>query len=433
MAEKTIEKNKSINKTKKVTQPKTKKAKQDPKNTTQKQKKTTQSQIKKQEENNIQKSVEVTSKKETEQEEKNDFKKQVKKNKKTPIILKIIITILILIIVGILTLLFLLYGPISTFRDWWITTAMTTMSHKYLAEWFFSEDVINEVLSRNKIEDTHETTNTDLIVIMPPEETVEYKNEFEKQILAPNLDKDKYNIYAEGKNYRIIKVSGKGYSGYLAAIYDPSKVEVATSKYLGNSGQYLTEISKQNDAVIAINGGGFQDEGSHGNGSTPLGIIFSKGKFISNNQFTEIGGVVGFDNNDKLVLGKMTLAQARNLGIRDSVTFGPFLIVNGEPAKIYGNGGWGTAPRTAIGQRQDGVVLFLVLDGRRLTMPGATIKDLIEIMQNYGAYNASNLDGGTSSAMTFNSKIINDPVDASGNHRTRQIATAFILKDDEEN
>lgn len=127
----------------------------------------------------------------------------------------------------------------------------------------------------------------------------------------------------------------------------------------------------------------------------------------------------------------MSLSKARALGIRDSVGFGPFLIINGEPAKIYGNGGWGTAPRTAIGQRQDGIVLFLVLDGRRLSMPGATIKDLIEIMQNYGAYNASNLDGGTSSAMTLNSKIINDPVDASGKHRTRYIATAFIFKEQE--
>lgn len=87
----------------------------------------------------------------------------------------------------------------------------------------------------------------------------------------------------------------------------------------------------------------------------------------------------------------------------------------------------GTAPRTAIGQRQDGIVLFLVVDGRTVTRPGATMKDLIEIFERYGAYNASNLDGGTSSAMVVNNKIINDPVDQSGSHRTRYISTAFIL------
>ena len=159
----------------------------------------------------------------------------------------------------------------------------------------------------------------------------------------------------------------------------------------------------------------------------------SEGKVIANNNNTVGGGLIGFDKDNKLVVGKMTLSAAKSLGIRDAVTFSPFLIVNGESAKIRGNGGWGTAPRTVIGQRKDGIVLFLVIDGRRLTMPGASIKDLIEIMENYGAYNASNLDGGTSSAMTYNHKLVNDPVDASGNHRTRHIATAFIFTNGEEN
>ena len=53
-------------------------------------------------------------------------------------------------------------------------------------------------------------------------------------------------------------------------------------------------------------------------------------------------------------------------------------------------------------------------------------------MQNYGAYNAANLDGGTSTAMTYNHKLVNDPIDASGNHRTRHIATAFIFTNEEE-
>jgi exopolysaccharide biosynthesis protein len=378
---------------------------------------------------------EIINKKQQNKNQEVDRKK--KKTKKMPILVKIVIAILILITVGTITLLTLFYGPISTFRDWWITTAMTTMSHKYLAEWFFDEETINAVLEKNKIEETDETTDTSLIVVTPneeiekEEEEIQYQNEYEKQLFAKNLDKEEYNIYAESEDYRIIEIEGKGYSGYLAAIYDPSKIKVATSKYIGSAGQYLTDISKQNDAIIAINGGGFLDENSKGNGSTPLGIVISEGRVIANNNNTVGGGLIGFDKENKLVVGKMSLAKAQSLGIRDAVTFSPFLIVNGESVKISGNGGWGTAPRTVIGQRQDGVVLFLVLDGRRLTMPGASIKDLIEIMENYGAYNAANLDGGTSSAMTFNHKIINDPVDASGNHRTRHIATAFVFTDDE--
>lgn len=370
------------------------------------------------------KNEETNNKKNTKEKLEKDTK--IKK-KKMSIWKKILMTLLVVAAIGIILIAILFYGPISTFRDWWITTAMTTMSHKYLAEWFFDEQTINQVLEKNKIEETDKTTDTSLIVIKPNEEEIEYENEYEKQLLGKNLDKEENNIYDEGENYRIIKIEGSGYSGYLAAIYDPSKVRVATSKYIGSAGQYLTEISKQNNAVLAINGGGFLDENSKGNGSTPLGIVMSKGKVIANNGNTVGGGFIGFDKDNKLVLGKMSLTKAQSIGIRDAVTFAPFLIVNGESAKIKGNGGWGTAPRTVIGQRQDGIVLFLVLDGRRLTMPGASIKDLIEIMQNYGAYNAANLDGGTSSAMTYNHELINDPVDASGNHRTRHIATAFIF------
>ena len=120
-------------------------------------------------------------------------------------------------------------------------------------------------------------------------------------------------------------------------------------------------------------------------------------------------------------------------GMVDAVDFGPFLIVNGKASEVLGNGGWGTAPRTAIGQRKDGIVLFLVIDGRTVTRPGADMNDLIEIMQNYGAYNAANLDGGTSSVMVVDGEIINDPVDSSGAHKTRFISTGFILTKDEEN
>ena len=85
--------------------------------------------------------------------------------------------------------------------------------------------------------------------------------------------------------------------------------------------------------------------------------------------------------------------------------------------------GSGLNPRTAIGQRKDGIVLFLVVDGRRVDSIGAGMKDLADIMIKYGAYNAANLDGGTSSVMAVNGELINDPVDSSGAHRTRYIAT----------
>ena len=349
-----------------------------------------------------------------------------KKSKKMKLWKKIIITIVILGIVGVASLAFLLYGPYAGFREWLITTAMTTMTHQYFATWFYDDETIAEVMNRNKVEETNEITDTSMTVIIDQEEKeeIEYENEYERQI----LEKDPNN-----EDYKIIEISGKGYSGYLAVIYDPSRIKTVYTKKLGTSGQYLTTMAKDNDALIAINGGGFDDPNFNSNGASPLGITFSNGKLITSKSYNGQGGLIGFTEDDKLVLGKMNVAKAKELKIRDGVTFGPFLIVNGKASNVFGNGGWGTAPRTAIGQRQDGIVLFLVIDGRTVTRPGASMNDLIEIMQRYGAYNAANLDGGTSSVMVVNNEIINDPIDSTGAHKTRYISTGFILTKGEEN
>ena len=345
---------------------------------------------------------------------------------------KVLIVLIILAIMGISTGGFLLYGPWSGFRDWLITTAMTTMTHQYFATWFYDDDTIQDSLNKNKVQETDEITDTDIIVVDQTEEKVEYANEYEKQILAKNLDKEEYNIYADEEDYRIIEIEGKGYSGYLAVIYDSSRIKTVYTKKLGTSGQYLTQMAKDNNAILAINGGGFDDPNFNSNGASPLGITISDGKVVTSKSYGGSGGLIGFTEDDKLVLGKMTVKQAQEMKVRDAVTFGPFLIVNGKASAVLGNGGWGTAPRTVIGQRKDGIVLFLVIDGRTVSKPGADMNDLIEIMQNYGAYNAANLDGGTSSVMVVDGEIINDPVDSSGAHRTRYISTGFILTKEEE-
>ena len=351
-----------------------------------------------------------------EQESKKNKDKKKKEQKKN-IVKKIFITLGILIIIGISSLAFLLYGPYSGFRDWLITSAMTTMNHQWIAYLFYDEDTINEVMAKNRVDEVNEETDTNAIIVGLQKE--EYENEYERAILEKNNPND---------TYKIIEISGKGYSGYLAAIYDPSKIHTLTTAKIGSSGQYLTTIAKNNNAVVAINGGGFDDPNYSSNAANPLGVTYSKGRLMTSYYYEGTGGIIGFDNNDKLVLSSTcTQKSAESLGIRDCVTCGPFLIVNGKASTVVGNGGWGTAPRTAIGQRRDGIILFLVVDGRTVTRPGADMDDLIEIMQNYGAYNAANLDGGTSTAMAVNYELINDPVDSTGAHRTRFISTAFGL------
>ena len=364
--------------------------------------------------------------------------KREKESKRGKRILKVVITILIIIILGIA---FLLYGPFSGLRDWIITVSMTSMTHQWIAEVLYSDKTIEEVMQNNRVDEIEEDTNTSAIKTLSEAQEedsekepikalpeTQYANEYEKQILAPNLNKETYNIYADEENYRIINIKGKGYTGFLAAIYDPSKIQTLVTSKLGTTGQYLTTMAKANNAVLAINGGKFYDPGYSSNAASPRGVTYVKGKCITSYEYNSTGGIIGFDKNDVLVLSsKCTKATAEKLNIRDCVTCGPFLIVNGKASKVVGNGGWGTAPRTAIGQRQDGIVLWLVIDGRAIGRQGADMDDLIEIMQNYGAYNAANLDGGTSSVMAVNGKLINDPIDSTGAHKTRFIATGFGL------
>jgi len=352
--------------------------------------------------------------------------KQEKVTKKLKTWVKVMIGTFFTGYLGLSTLVMvLLYGPNNGFRDWLVTTAMMTMNHQYLAEWFYDDATIKAILNSNTVVESGENTNPDLVEIGGGDtnQTV-YANEYEEAVLK----KDEGN-----ELYKIIDINYKNFKGKMAVIYDPSKVKLATSKGTGNElstsyGQYITTMSKQNNAVIAINAGGFYDPDWNSSGGVPHGVVISNGKLVANNKrAVSVGGIIGFNKENKLVLAKMSATEAMNAGIRDAVDFGPFLIVNGESSFINGNGGWGKSPRTAIAQRKDGIVLLLVIDGRQTASAGADMNELVEVLLNYGAYNAANLDGGTSSAMSLNHEIITNPRNGNFKAKTRAVPNAWIV------
>ena len=359
-------------------------------------------------------------------------KKKNKSNKKQKIKKVILTTMLIIYILGCSFGLFLLYRPYDKFRTWFISTSMSTMSHQYFCKWFYSDKEIDKVIRNNYTIEVNEETNTDLIKM---EEEENYANEYEKQILKRDKDAD----------YKIIELEVNGQKSYLAAIYDPSKVKVAVSKGVGTYGQYATKIAEENNAILATNGGGFGNAPGNQTGGRPTGVTISNGKVITDNTYSsdaQSGGLIGLTYDNKLVLIKnATAAKAKSMNVRDGVSWGPFLIVNGKKSFMKGNGGWGYAARTAIGQRSDGIILLLVVNSNSTRTKGADMVDLTEIMSNYGAVNAANLDGGTSTVMilpkkealkyrsdcTDNYCYINDPVDSSLRHKTRGIPTTIIV------
>lgn len=337
------------------------------------------------------------------------FSKSLKKAK------MLVISILLgLYVLGCSSFLFILYGPYDTFRTWLITTAMATMNHQYYCKWFYSDEQINAVLNENYVAEGTESTDPSLITF---DKTEGYANIYERQILE----------HEEDALYKIIRFKVNDCDAYLAAVYDASKISVGVSKYLGVGGQYVYDMAKQQNAILAINGGGFYDPNYSSTGGNPLGVTIKDGEVITDEAYSSNnGGIIGFNWSNQLVLLRDADGnEALDAGIRDAVTMGPFLIVNGKMADIKGNGGWGYAARTAIGQRADGIVLMLVVDSNEFRTKGASIKDLAEIMERYGAINAANLDGGTSSAMVENGKLINDPIDSALRHKTRGIPTMF--------
>jgi len=330
---------------------------------------------------------------------------------------KIVVSICSVYIVGFSTFLFLFYGPINSFKEFWITSAMTTMSHQYLATWFYSEKYIQQILKNNSIIEIDEISDPNQINFRKYTTTI-YRNEYEKEILS----------HPDNDLYKVIDIKEKSYQGFLVAIYDPSRISIATTAYLGKRGESILTVSEREKAIIAMNAGGFYDPDWNSNGALPHGTVISKGEVVSDYIDANMGGgFIGFTKENKLILGSMSKDEAIAMGYRDAIEFGPYLIVNGKRSFIKGNGGWGVAPRSAIGQRKDGIVLFLVINGRLATSIGADMVDLTDIMERYGAYNAANLDGGSSSELIINNKIINTPV-AGGDNGLRNMSTFWIVK-----
>ena len=337
----------------------------------------------------------------------------MKKKKKTAIFLLIIDVCMIICF-------FLAYGPFSYLRELYITTAMTTMSHKYLARTIYTEDIINDVLDENYVKETNENTDTSDIVIGNIDDSGEYDSIYDEQILTRD---------PAHPEYKLIPLKGNGYQGYMVAIYDPSRVELVMTNKLGRVGQFLRELVVDNQAILGMNASGFVDQNEMGNGGEPTGIVIQDGKVIWDATKTGYsGGIAGFTKDNKLVLTKGTAEEAIKAGVEDAVEFGPFLIVNGKAAEIKGNGGWGVAPRTVLAQRKDGIVLFVVIDGRQPGYSlGISMNELTKLLQRYKAHNAVNLDGGASSSIAIGNETITKPCGYSATGE-RRIPNAWVLK-----
>ncbi len=295
----------------------------------------------------------------------------------------------------IIMVLFLLYGNYDVKRF-----IITVTSKTQYCKWFYDEQEIDKII---------EEINTNQ---------------------ASSLNDNSYyeKIISEKENdalYKVVKFTVNDCDAYLAIVYDASKVAVVATSKLGLNGEYVLDIAKRSNASIAINGGGSLDDKS----SEPVGIVIQNNKVISDRGSSEYlnGGLIGLNKQNKLVLlDKVTANEAITLGVRDAITYGPFLIVDGVAVQLDRSLSSMSA-RTAIGQRADGIVLMLVIDSDLSRTKGASYDDVISIMQKYGAVNAASLDGGTASVMVVSNQLLNNPITSSLQKGTTPVSTAFIV------
>ena len=330
------------------------------------------------------------------------------------------ITIFILIIdICVALCFFVFYGPISSFRKTIISTAMKTKTHQYIAYTFYSKNTINKVTQLDSYIPFDENSNLEEIII-DTKPKASYDNEFDKEILTRDENND---------DYKLIELEINGFKAYLVAIYDPSKVTVATSKAFNknNTGaEKMYKMCTRLNGLVCINGGGFLDPDGWGS-DIPQGYIIKNNQIVWSDSDNK-ANIIGISNDNKLMLVTATGEEAIKMGMRDGLQFGPFLIVNGEKIKFNDSaGGYNKAARTAIAQRKDGVILFLVTEGVHAN--GPKLSEVADTLEKYGAYNAANLDGGSSSQLVINGKLINKPLNVAGQEikNGRSVVSGFIL------
>lgn len=336
--------------------------------------------------------------------------------------------VLALLLVVLIALKMICSDAFPSAQQMFVTTVLETGNFKFLASVFLSSEEIQAIVDSNSMKELNADVDTDLIQIGG----------------SGSINMGGSGNNSEQKDIEIIEVSGATYTGTMMIVKDPSRISLATIYPWRELGVNLDQLVNDNGAIAGINGGLYAS--TNNTGGRPYGVIVSNGE-IQHNQPREFPGLVlvGFTNEHILQIidvSNMSSADVENLvkekGIRDAVTFQEEssdannhfvqLIINNEVREMNGMGS-GLNPRTAIGQRADGSVLLFVTDGRgKSGHLGASSGDLIAVMEQYGAVNAANLDGGSSSCMYYNGEYLKSSVTFYYENSSWRLPAGFIVK-----
>lgn len=335
-------------------------------------------------------------------------KKRKKKKKRGffHILSRTLMGLLILCVIG---LIWLFFTPSGENMRYLAADTLITTQHRAWAKYIIGEEELKKRVAEynSRFEQMGEEKDTHTIQV-PPTKTSANK---------PLVE--------------IEEVSGSGYHGYVMTVNDPTKIRLGVPARKGK-GEKVSSMVERLGAVAGVNGGGFADPNWKGNGFKPIGVVISQGKLYYNG----LGGkestqIVGIDKQGKMIAGHYSLKELSRMNVQEAVTFQPRLIVNGKGLIRNAKEGWGIAPRSAMGQRKDGAILFVIIDGRQPGYSiGANLYDVQNILLKRGAVIAANLDGGSSTVLVKDNQIVNRP---SSEYGERYLPTAFLVFEHPEN
>lgn len=332
-------------------------------------------------------------------------------------------------------------GPSPTARRLFVLSVKETSAGGFLADIYLNEEEIGEILSAGSPDETEEKQDFSLIQLpIEPEETVFSEpawdepletEEISAETAAANSDTDAAEPETTppspaDSGIEVLDISGGTYNGKLMIIKDPTRVFVGVLDKYGYEeyGSTVFDLIQKYDATAGTNAGGFYDPGGGGTGGVPDGIVIYDYQLLWGTLEGQYS-IAGLDGNGILHVGWMSGQEAMNAGIKYAASFGPALVINGNYTGGANGLGGGLNPRTAIGQRADGAILLLVINGRSIESLGASFDDLAEIMLTHGAVNATNLDGGSSSIMFMEGEALTSSAYIFGE---RLVATAILVK-----
>lgn len=294
-----------------------------------------------------------------------------------------------------------IHGPSEQARTMFVRTIDDTMTLDPILRLYLSEEEICTIVQPQQADVP--AAADDL-----PLESTEVSAEAIEQAVASN----------EGDVIELLDISGPNWKGKMILVHDPALVTVAApDSYDTYTFKQIPEFVEEYGAVAGITATGFTKE------LKPYGYVIKDGKIIYNGTQSPLP-CVGFDADHVLHVKKMTAQEALDEGVVCGVTWRPILIENGVRNTALGGG---VSPRAAIGQRADGTVILVVIEGRSLNSIGATYDELADLFEQYGAVNAINLDSGRSAIMVYEGEVLTKVASGTGSLEGREMPNAFVV------